>query len=63
MVCPVWCQAITNTNDDLKLIGLLGTSFNEILIKTRKKYSKENGIWFTIEILFHLHVLSVAPRP
>ena len=41
MVCPVWCPTIINTADDLKSIVLLGTKFNENLIKTPKKFERK----------------------
>ena len=37
---PVWCQAITWTNDDLS-IGPSGTDFSEILIKVKQFLFKE----------------------
>ena len=41
---PGWRQAIIWTNAEILLIGLLGTSFSEILIKIRI-FSRKKCIW------------------
>ena len=40
---PVRCQVITWTNADLLSIGLLGTNFSEISIKSTKHFIHENA--------------------